>query len=55
MRIYGSALIVGGLLGFGATGMSKIPGTDELQWKMSDGWLLTSAILWFLMNGVLPR
>ena len=47
MKIYGSALIVGGLLGFGIAGLS-----DEV-YKMSQGWLATAAVLWVAMNGVL--
>ena len=46
MRIYGSSLIVGGLLGFGVAGLS-----DEVQ--LSDGWLVASVIAWLAMNGVL--
>ena len=38
-KIYAPALLVTGILGFGVAGMSKIPGTDELAWKMSQGWL----------------
>lgn len=52
MKIYGSALIVGGLLGFGVSGMSD-DGTGELVYRVSDGWVLTSVILWVAMNGVL--
>lgn len=47
MRIYGSALIVSGLLGFGVAGMS-----DKL-YKMSQGWLVVAFIVWIAMNGVL--
>lgn len=52
MRIYGAALIVGGLLGFGVSGMSD-DGTGELVYRVSDGWVLTSVILWVAMNGIL--
>lgn len=52
-RIYGGALILGGLLGFGVAGMSKAPGTDDLVYSVSDGWILTAVILWVAMNGVL--
>lgn len=52
MRIYGSALIVGGLLGFGVSGMSD-DGTGELVYRVSDGWVLASVIIWVAMNGVL--
>ena len=47
MRIYGSSLIVGGLLGFGVAGLS-----DEV-YQLSDGWLVVSVIAWLAMNGVL--
>ncbi len=46
-RIYGSALIVTGLLGFGVAGMS-----DE-TFSMSDGWLAAAFIAWIAMNGLL--
>lgn len=52
MRIYGAALIVGGLLGFGVSGMSD-DGTGELVYRVSDGWILASVIIWVAMNGVL--
>ncbi len=47
MRIYGSSLIVGGLLGFGVAGLS-----DEVH-QLSEGWLVVSVIAWLAMNGVL--
>ncbi len=47
MKIYGSALIVSGLLGFAMAGMS-----DKL-YSMSQAWLSISAVLWVAMNGVL--
>jgi uncharacterized membrane protein len=47
MRIYGSALIVSGLLGFGVAGMS-----DEV-FKVSQGWLVAAVIIWIAMNGLL--
>lgn len=47
MRIYGSSLIVSGLLGFGVAGMS-----DEV-FKVSQGWLVAAVIVWIAMNGVL--
>lgn len=46
-RIYGSALIVSGLLGFGVAGMS-----DDF-YKMSQGWLAAAFIIWIGMNGLL--
>lgn len=52
MRIYAASLIVGGLLGFGLAGMSD-DGTGELVYRVGDGWVLTSVILWVAMNGVL--
>lgn len=47
MRIYGSTLVVGGLLGFGVAGLS-----DE-HYRLSDPWLLVSVFVWLAMNGVL--
>ncbi|MEO0493330.1 MAG: hypothetical protein AAF081_07930 [Actinomycetota bacterium] len=52
MRIYGSALVVSGLIGFGVAGMSD-DGTGELVYRIADGWLLTAVILWVAMNGLL--
>lgn len=52
-KIYAPALLVTGILGFGVAGMSKAPGTDELVWKMSQGWLITAFIVWVAMNGIL--
>ncbi|MEC7144509.1 MAG: hypothetical protein VXW59_02905, partial [Actinomycetota bacterium] len=47
MRIYGSSLIISGLLGFGVAGMS-----DEV-YKVRQGWLVAAVIVWIAMNGVL--
>ena len=47
MRIYGSSLIVSGLLGFGVAGMS-----DEV-FKVSQGWLVAAVLIWIAMNGLL--
>ena len=46
-RIYSTALIVAGVLGFGLMGMS-----DSVH-EFSDGWLIASMILWVAMLGVL--
>lgn len=46
-RIYGPALVLNGVFGFGLAGMS-----DEL-YKMSQPWLATAFILWVAMNGIL--
>jgi hypothetical protein len=51
MKIHGSALIVGGLLGFGVSGMSKVG--DELVYEVKDGWLAAAVVVWIAMNGVL--
>jgi hypothetical protein len=53
MRIYGAALIVGGLLGFGVAGMSGKDANDELFISVSDSWVWPSVVLWIAMNGVL--
>lgn len=47
MRIYGSSLVVGGLLGFGIAGLS------DKVYRLSDAWLVVSVIVWLAMNGVL--
>lgn len=47
MKIYGSSLIISGLLGFGVAGMS-----DEV-YKVRQGWLIAAVIIWVAMNGVL--
>lgn len=52
-RVYAPALVATGILGFGVAGLSKSPGTDELVWQMSQGWLITAFIVWIAMNGVL--
>lgn len=46
-RIYGSALIIGGLLGFGVAGMS------DSAISVSDSWVWPAVVLWVAMNGVL--
>ena len=46
-RIYAPALIVTGLLGFALSGMS------DSFYKLSQGWLMASFLLWIAMNGVL--
>lgn len=47
MRIYGSALVVGGLLGFALSGMSA------KVYELSEAWLWVSIVVWLAMNGVL--
>lgn len=46
-RIYGPALIVTGLLGFALAGMS------EDVFSLSQGWLISAALIWIAMNGLL--
>lgn len=46
-RIYAPALTITGLLGFAVSGMS------DGVFKMSQGWLIASAVLWIAMNGAL--
>ena len=53
MRIYGSMLILGGILGFGIAGMSGKDANDELFISVSDSWVWPSVVLWLAMNGVL--
>jgi len=47
MKIYGSALVLCGLLGFGVAGLS------EDVFKLSQGWLVAAIIVWIVMNGLL--
>ena len=47
MRIYGSSLVIGGLLGFGVAGLS------DKVYRLSDAWLIVSILIWVAMNGVL--
>lgn len=50
-QVYGPALVVSGLLGFGLAGLSK--SGDLLVYKMSQPWLMIAFIVWVVMNGVL--
>jgi hypothetical protein len=45
-RVAIPALLVAGLLGFGLSGLSKIPGTDELQYQLSQVWLSAAVLIW---------
>jgi len=45
-RVYGSALILAGILGFGLVGMSG----DE--YSMSEGWVVAAMIIWVAMVGI---
>ncbi len=47
MRIYGSALVVSGLVGFGLSGMS-----DDV-YPMSDPWISAGMAAWIAMVGIL--
>lgn len=49
-RIYGPALAVGGLIGFGVAGMSKAG--DTVVYSMSQTWLVVAALVWFIMLGI---
>ena len=51
MKVHGSALALGGLLGFGVSGMSK--SGDDLVFEVKDGWLMAAVVVWIAMNGVL--
>jgi hypothetical protein len=53
MRIHGSMLIIGGLLGFGLAGMSGKDANDELIISVTDSWVWPAIVLWIAMNGVL--
>jgi len=46
-KIFGNALILTGLLGFGLSGMS-----DEF-YELSQGWIVAAVIVWIAMVGVL--
>lgn len=45
-RIYGPALVLGGLIGFGVAGMS------EKVYQMSQTWLVLAAIVWVALIGI---
>ncbi|HAB59033.1 MAG: hypothetical protein CL433_09175 [Acidimicrobiaceae bacterium] len=47
MRIYGSSLIISGLIGFGVAGVG-----DEV-YKVRQGWLIAAVTVWIAMTGVL--
>lgn len=49
MRMTFPALIALWVLGMGLAGMSKLPGTDELVYKMSQGWLVGSILNWVVL------
>lgn len=51
-RIYGPALAVGGLVGFGVAGMSKPASGADPIFAMSQTWLIVAALVWFLMLGI---
>ena len=51
-KVYGPALAVGGLLGFGIAGMSKPEGADKGIYSMSDPWLSAAAVVWLLLLGI---
>ncbi len=51
-KIYGPALAVGGLVGFGLAGMSKPEGGDAPIYSVSDPWLAAAAVIWFLLLGL---
>ena len=45
--IYGPALIVSGLAGFGVAGLS------DKVYSVSQGWLVAAVLIWIVMNGLL--
>jgi uncharacterized membrane protein len=47
-RVTLPAMLITGLIGFGISGMSKIPGTDELQFRVSQGWISAAVALWIV-------
>lgn len=51
-KVYGPALAVGGLAGFGVAGMSGKDANDELFYSMSQPWLSAAALLWFIALGL---
>ena len=51
-KIYGPALAIGGLVGFGLAGMSGKDANDELIYSVSDPWLSAAALIWFLLLGL---
>lgn len=51
-RIYGPALAVGGLVGFGVAGMSKPSSGADPIFAMSQTWLMVAALVWVIMLGI---
>jgi len=46
------ALAAAGILGFGLSGLSKIPGTDESLYRLSQTWLSVTIVLWLILLAV---
>lgn len=51
-KIYGPALALGGFIGFGVSGMSKIEGTEDRVFSVSDPWITAAAVIWFILLGI---
>lgn len=51
-KIYGPALAVGGLIGFGVAGMSKPSSGADPIFAMSQTWLVVAALIWLIMLGI---
>lgn len=51
-KIYGPALAVGGLIGFGVAGMSKPASGGDPIFAMSQTWLMIAALVWIIMLGI---
>jgi uncharacterized membrane protein len=52
MKVYGPALAVGGLVGFGLAGMSKVTPDSDPLFSMSQTWLVLAALIWFVLLGL---
>ena len=52
MRMSFPALTLMWVFGMGLSGMSKPDGSDELIYKMSQGWLASSIVLWAVLMAV---
>lgn len=51
-KIYGPALVIAGILGFGLVGMSKPEGAEEGIFTFGQAWVGAAIVVWLLMCGL---